>query len=129
MAYNLDYDLVQNTLFVSYPGEQLKTEADVDEFYQRLYDKLAPIGHKVYFVADMNDFAVDPTLANYYSEGLKKLMEKYVIAIFRYNVKPGLHGLAIRLASLQSGLPANIYSDREAALAARDEIRKQSGER
>jgi hypothetical protein len=125
MAYKLSFDPLQNAIFCEYPGEHLQTEAEVDVFFQRLYDKLDSIGRKIYFVADMQDFTIDPSLAAYYANGLRKLLEKYVISIYRYNVKGGMPGLAIRLASLHSGQPANIFPSREAVLEALAEARQK----
>ena len=125
MAYNMDYDAALNILYTAYPGEHLRTEAEVDVYFEKVYTKMKSLGKKVYIITNLDDFSVDPAVSTYYADGLKKLIERYVIMLYRYNVKAGMPSLTIRLASLQANTQSNIYPSREAALDALTEARKK----
>jgi hypothetical protein len=117
LKITLDYDAALNVLFTSYPGVRLQTAEEVDQFFQVIENKLKTIPHKVYVVADLQNFEVDARIAEAFGEKMAQMHEKYVIALLRYNLIDGFPRLSIRLASLKAGRPARIVNNREEALA------------
>ena len=125
MKINLDYDAALNVLFTSYPGVSLKSEADVEHFFQAIENKCKTIPRKVYVVANLEGFEVDARVAEFFGAQMALMHQKYVIALVRYNLAEGFPKISIRMASLKAGRPSRILGSKEEALA---EVRRLQAE-
>src|SRR5690349_13225065 len=104
-------------MFASYPGVQLDSVAEVDQFYGVIEGKLKTLPGKVYVIADLQDFSVDARVAEAFGQRMAAMHENYVRGLVRYNVGEGFPKLSIRLASLKAGRPSHIVASRDEALA------------
>jgi hypothetical protein len=122
-SVRFEYDSERNIVFTEDHWE-VKTKTDVEAFFSEYLKYFQALGKKVYMISDIDDLRVHAEVAEYYGETARSTIGQYLLGFARYG-KKDLSRMTVRTSSLKAKLPSNIYSDREAAVQAVEEMKKE----
>ncbi len=114
------YDPDTNIVFTEDHWD-VKTNEDVDEFYEEYRKYFEALGKKVYMVSDINDLRVHAEVADYYGEKAKSTVSQYLLGFARWGTND-VARMTVRTTSLKKKFRPNIYSTREEAIGAIEQI-------
>ena len=121
-----EYDQAQNIVFTEDHWE-IKTREDVDAFFAEYVTYFRALDKKVYMISNIDDLRVHAEVADYYGETARSTVGHYLLGFARYGTKD-IPRMTVRTSSLKAKLPSNIYSNREAAVHAVEEMKKGKSE-
>lgn len=122
-SVKFEYDQARNIVFTEDRWE-IRSREDVDAFFAEYVNYFRALDKKVYMISDIDDLRVHAEVAEYYGETARSTVGQYLLGFARYGTKD-LSRMTVRTSSLKARLPSNIYSDREAAVQAVEEMKKE----
>jgi len=117
-----EYDSKRNIVFTEDHWE-IKTREDVDVFFAEYLNYFRALGKKAYMISNIDDLRVHAEIVEYYGETARSTIEEYLLGFARFGTKD-LARMTVRTSSLKAKLPSNIYSTREAAVQAIEEMKE-----
>ena len=78
------YDPENNLFYANFEGHTVRTRDDVAQIRAAIEAQLAPLGHKVYVIADYDNFTILPDVIDAWSEMASELGERYYSGASRY---------------------------------------------
>jgi hypothetical protein len=118
-----DYDREKNILFAEDYWD-VKTNEDVDEFFNEYQEFFEKLGEKVYLVVNIDNLLIHGSVLEYYGKASFRTVDKYVIGLARWGVNDKAR-MTVRTTSLKVKLAPNIYKTREEAVKAIEEMKKE----
>ena len=103
----------------------VKTNQDVDAFYEEYRKYFEALGKRVYMVSNINDLRVHAEVADYYGDKAKSTVSQYLLGFARWGTND-MARMTVRTTSLKKKFRPNIYSTREEAIKA---IEQRKGEK
>jgi len=122
-SVKFEYDQARNIVFTEDHWE-IRTREDVDAFFAEYVKYFRALDKKAYMISDIDDLRVHAEVADYYGETARSTVGQYLLGFARYGTKD-LSRMTVRTSSLKAKLPSNIYSNREAAVQAVEEMKKE----
>ena len=116
------YDPVQNTVF-SEDHAKLETNEQVDEFIGEYSGYWESLGKKCWLVTNIDDLFVGGEVADYYAEASLRAMSRHLLGFARWATNSWAR-MSVRTTALKAKMPATIYSSREDAVAAIEEMKR-----
>jgi propionate CoA-transferase len=110
------YDADANVLFINFERFAVRTEQDVQRLGLAVEQLLAPLGHKVYAIVNYNNFSIEPSVFETYSQMVKGLVNKYYLDVTRYATS-GFLRMKLGEELLTRGVAPHIYESAEDARA------------
>ncbi len=117
-----EYDPEKNILFTE-DDYSIKTEQDVDDFIKINLDKLREIGHRVYLISRIDGLHVAAGVSEYYGCRARQVFQEFILGFARYGEDPASR-MTVRTASKKANLESNIYSTREEAVQAIEQMKQ-----
>jgi hypothetical protein len=118
-----DYDRERNILFAEDHWD-VKTNEDVDEFFDEYVQCFQKLGRKVYVVVNIDNLLVHGSVQVYYGESSLRTVNQYVIGLARWGVNDKAR-MTVRTTSLKVKLAPNIYKTREEAVKAIEDMKRE----
>lgn len=119
------FDPVENILFIDLAGLRIETRADVEETRQAVRESLESRGRRAYAVVNYEGTEIAPEIMDYYGESIKELYDRYSLTTVRYS-SSGLTRSVLRYLGAAKDLESNIFTTREEAIRAIDELKERS---
>jgi hypothetical protein len=116
------YDAGQNTVF-SEDHAKLETDEQVDEFVGEYHTYCESLGKKCWLVTNIDDLFVAGQVADHYAEASLRVMSKHLLGFARWATNSWAR-MSVRTTALKARVPATIYSSREEAVAAIEEMKR-----
>jgi hypothetical protein len=113
---DLKYDPELNIVFTLDEGD-LKTQEDVDTFFDEYRKFFQELGKKAYMVSNIDNLLVHPEVAEYYGEVARATIADNLLGFARWGTKDWAR-LTVRTTSLKAKIPPNIYNTKEEAVQA-----------
>jgi flavorubredoxin len=117
-----EYDPVKNIVFTEDHCD-VKTEADVDEFFEEHRKYFEQIGKKFYMISNIDDLRVHAAVAAYYGATAKTAVGHYLLGFARWGSND-VSRMTVRTSSLKADLDSNIFNTREEAVAYIENLKK-----
>jgi len=122
-SVKFEYDQARNIVFTEDQWE-IMTREDVNAFFAEYVNYFRALDKKVYMISNIDDLRVHAEVADYYGETARSTVGQYLLGFARYGTKD-IPRMTVRTSSLKARLPSNIYSNREAAVQAVEEMKKE----
>ncbi len=119
-----EYDPKLNIVFTDDHWE-VKTEKDVDDFFEEYRKYFESLGKKVYMVSHIDDLLVHAEIAEYYGQKARDTVLSYLLGFARWGTKDWAR-MTVRTTSLKARFSPNIYTTREEAIKAIEEQKKKA---
>ncbi|MEO6390890.1 MAG: PAS domain S-box protein, partial [Pyrinomonadaceae bacterium] len=119
------FDPVENILFIDLAGLRIETRADVEETRQAVRESLESRGRRAYAIVNYEGTEIAPEIMDYYGESIKELYDRYSLTTVRYS-SSGLTRSVLRYLGAAKDLESNIFTTREEAIRAIDELKERS---
>jgi hypothetical protein len=117
-----EYDPVKNIVF-TVDHCDVKTEADVDEFFEEHRKYFEQIGKKFYMISNIDDLRVHAAVAAYYGKTAKTAVGHYLLGFARWGSND-VSRMTVRTSSLKADLDSNIFNTSEEAIAYIENLKK-----
>jgi hypothetical protein len=117
-----EYDPVKNIVF-TVDHCDVKTEADVDEFFEEHRKYFEQIDKKFYMISNIDDLRVHAAVAAYYGTTAKTAVGHYLLGFARWGSND-VSRMTVRTSSLKADLDSNIFNTREEAIAYIETLKK-----
>jgi propionate CoA-transferase len=114
------YDPENNLFFANFEGLTVRTRDDVAQIRSALESQLAPLGSRVYVIADYDNFTILPDAIDAWSDMAKALGDRYYSGVSRYTTSSFLR-LKLGDALLERAVAPHIF---ESADEARAQLRR-----
>lgn len=119
---DFEYDETRNILFTEDQWE-LKTREDVNAFFEEYRKYFKKLNKKVYMVSHIDGLLVHADIAEYYGEMARTTVYEYLLGYARWGANDWAR-MTVRTTSLKAKMEPHIYSTREEAAHAIEEIKK-----
>lgn len=119
-----EYDAEKNIVFTEDHWD-IKTEADVDTFYEEHRKYFDQVGKKFYMISNIDDLRVHAAVAVYYGTTAKATVGHYLLGFARWGSND-VSRMTVRTSSLKADLESNIFNTREEAIAYIEDLKKKS---
>jgi PAS domain S-box-containing protein len=119
------FDTDENILFIDFAGLRIETREQVDETRQLVREILESRGRRAYAIVNYEGTEISPEIMDYYGESIKELYDRYSLTTVRYS-SSGLTRSALRYLGAAIDLESNIFSTREEAIRAIEELKERS---
>jgi PAS domain S-box-containing protein len=117
------FDAEENILFINLAGLRIETREQVDEMRRLVRATLE--GRRAYAVVNYEGTEIAPEIVDYYGESIKDLYDRYSLKTVRYS-SSGLTRSVLRYLGAAKDLESNIFTTREEAIRAIQEIKDRS---
>lgn len=121
---DFEYDETRNIVF-SEDQWELRTKEDVNAFFEEYRKYFRELNKKVYIVAHIDGLLVHAEIAEYYGEVARTTVSEYVLGYARWGSNDWAR-MTVRTTSLKAKMAPRIYSTREEAVHAIEEIKKSA---
>jgi len=121
-----EYDAEKNIVFTEDHWD-IKTEADVDEFYEEHKKYFDQIGKKFYMISNIDDLRIHAAVAEYYGTTAKATVGHYLLGFARWGCND-VSRMTVRTSSLKANLESNIFNTREEAIAYIEGLKQKSSD-
>src|ERR1700682_5229357 len=119
------FDREENILFIDLAGLRIETREQVDETRRVVREILESRGHRAYAIVNYEGTEITPEMVDYYGESIKELHDRYSLTTVRYS-SSGLTRSVLRYLGAAKDLESNIFSTREEAIRAIEELKDRS---
>ncbi len=119
------FDDEENILFIDFAGLRIETRAQVDETRRLVREILERRGRRAYAIVNYEGTEIAPEIVDYYGESIKELYDRYSLTTVRYS-SSGLTRSVLRYLGAAKDLESNIFTTREEAIRAIEEIKNRS---
>jgi len=119
------FDTDENILFIDFAGLRIETREQVDETRKIVREILESRGRRAYAIVNYEGTEIAPAIMDYYGESIKELYDRYSLTTVRYS-SSGLTRSALRYLGAAIDLESNIFTTREEAIRAIDELKERS---
>lgn len=119
------FDTDENILFIDFAGLRIETREQVDETRRLVREILESRGRRAYAIVNYEGTEISPEIMDYYGESIKELYDRYSLTTVRYS-SSGLTRSALRYLGAAIDLESNIFSTREEAIRAIEELKERS---
>jgi len=116
-----EYDRSSKILFAEDHWD-VKTTEDVDAFFADYARQIQSIGEKFWMVAHIDGLIIHADIAEYYGEAARKATTERLLGLARWG-NDSVARMTIRTTAMKSGMPHNIYSNREEAVRAIEKMK------
>jgi len=116
LADRFAYDAERNTFFVNFERLRVRNEADVLAIRDHIARILAPLGHKVYAVANYDEFALAPEAEDAYLDIVREVNRRFYLGVTRYTTSAFLR-MKLGDALKRRKLAPHIYESAVEAVA------------
>jgi hypothetical protein len=120
---HFEYDPIQSILFATEDYE-LKTTNDVDAFVDLYRLQFERFGHPVYVVVKIDGLLIRKAVVEHYGRQAKRVVEQHCLGLARYAEHQFIR-LATSASTRRAKFGTEIYSSREQAIAAIEQMKKQ----
>jgi len=120
-----DYDRSSKILFVEDRWD-IKTKEDVDAFFAEYDCQIKKIGEKFWMVALIDNLVIHADIAEYYGEVARKATSEQLLGLARWG-QDSVARMTLRTTAMKAKMPHNIYSSREEAVRAIEELKAERG--
>ncbi|HEX8139647.1 MAG TPA: ATP-binding protein [Pyrinomonadaceae bacterium] len=118
-------DQKENILFINFAGLKIESRAQVDEMARYVRESVERNGGRVYAVVNYEGTEITPEIVQYYGERIKELQDRYAMTTVRYS-SSGLTRSVLRYLGAAFDLESNIFTTREEAIRAIQELEQRS---
>lgn len=119
MRLHLNYDIMSDTWTLRHVGVRLRTAAQMVAWRAALEAEVRRLGDRpAKLLIDLEDFELDPALAEEYGAACRDVLSPRVESVVRYGAAPCTTKAAIRVAAMKTRHASNIVPDRAWALRA-----------
>lgn len=122
-----EYDPDLNVVFTDDYWD-IKTEKDVEEFFQEYKKYFEDLNKKVYMISCIDNLLVHASVAEYYGETARSTVGKYLLGFARWGSNDWAR-MTVRTTSLKAKMATNIYASREEAIEVIKEIKNKAREK
>jgi hypothetical protein len=116
-----EYDRSSKILFVE-DHWNITTREDVDAFFAEYARQIDSIAEKFWMVAHIDGLIIHADIAEYYGEVARKATSERLLGLARWGTDSAAR-MTIRTTAMKSKMPHNIYSSREEAVRAIEEMK------
>ncbi len=122
------YDRASQILFAEDDWE-IKTPQDADAFFAE-YERFmrTNVREKFWMVAHIDNLIIHAEVAEYYGSRSRKVVSAMLLGLARWGHDSSAR-MAIRTTAMKSRMPSTIYSSREEAIQAIEEMKAQASAR
>ena len=85
ISQRLNYDAVQNTLFINFENLNIRSSQQISEISKRVADICRPLNQPVDAVVNYDGFEIDTSLVDEYAAMVNALVESYYTSVRRYS--------------------------------------------
>lgn len=121
---DFEYDETRNILFTEDQWE-IRTKEDVDAFFEEYRKYFEKLNKKVHMVSHIDGLIVHADIAEYYGETARTTVYEYLLGYARWGANDWAR-MTVRTTSLKAKMVPHIYSTREEAAHAIEEIKKST---
>ncbi|KPK68857.1 hypothetical protein AMJ87_11315 [candidate division WOR_3 bacterium SM23_60] len=121
---DFEYDEARNILFTKDQWE-IRTKEDVDAFFEEYRKYFEKLNKKVYMVSRIDGLLVHADIAEYYGETARRTVYKYLLGYARWGANDWAR-MTVRTTSLKAKMEPHIYSTREEAAHAIENMKKSA---
>ncbi len=118
-------DRKENILFIDFAGLKIESREQVDEMAGFVREAVELNGGRVYAVVNYEGTEIANQIVQYYGERIKGLQDRYAMTTVRYS-SSGLTRSMLRYLGAAFDLESNIFSTREEAIRAIQELEQRS---
>ena len=123
-----NYDRSSQILFVEDHWE-VKTAEDVDAFFSEYERYFRSLREKFWMVAHIDHLIIHAEVAEYYGQRARRATSSLVLGLARWGEDSSAR-MALRTTAMKSRMPSRIYSSRDEAIEAIDQMKAEpSGRR
>lgn len=115
------YDRLSKILFAE-DHWNIKTKEDVDAFFAEYAREVEKIGEKFWMVAHIDGLVIHADIAEYYGEAARKATNQMLLGLARWG-NDSVVRMTIRTTAMKSKMPHIIYSSREEASQAIEQMK------
>jgi hypothetical protein len=121
-----EYDAEKNIVF-TIDRWDIKTPADVDEFFAEYVKHFEPIGKKFYMISNIDQLTIHPSVLEYYGETARRTVHHFLLGFARWGSND-LARMSIRTSSMKARLESHIYQTRDEAIQYIEELKKNAAD-
>jgi hypothetical protein len=117
-----EYDVEKNIIFVEEKWD-VRTRQDVDEFWTEYGNFIEKVGRKAWWILHIDGLMVHGDVSDYYAEKAKVHTDKWVLGYARWGTD-NWSGMTVRTSALKARIPTSMFSTREEAVEAIEELKQ-----
>jgi hypothetical protein len=122
-----NYDRASQIVFVEDHWD-IKTPQDADAFFAEYEKFMRTIREKFWMVAHIDNLIIHAEVAEYYGDRSRKAVSAMLLGLARWGHDSSAR-MAIRTTAMKSKMPSTIYSSREEATRAIEEMKAEANAR
>lgn len=119
---SFEFDPVRNIVFTDDEWD-VATKEDVDGFFALYFDYFGKLGRKIYMISHIDNLLVHGEVSDYYAEIARQISARFVLGFARWGTNNWAR-MTVRTTALKAKMPVHIWSTKEEAVLAIEELRR-----